>query len=107
VKAPYDFTSGGTVDLQEQADAYDALLSVMTQQSWFDGAFFWNWVSNPAAGGALDTDFTPQNKPAQAVLATYYVPEPAAITWFIMIMAACARRRGKRVHCHAEVRRSI
>ena len=94
VKAPWEFTSGGTVDLQEQADAYDALLSVMTQQSWFDGAFFWNWVSNPLAGGALDTDFTPQNKPAQTVLASYYVPEPSALVW--LTAAACLLRRRQR-----------
>ena len=35
-----------TIDLQEQADAYHALLSVMTTKSWWDGAFWWSWETN-------------------------------------------------------------
>jgi hypothetical protein len=28
----------------------------------------WRWLSDPAAGGMADTDFTVQGKPAEAVL---------------------------------------
>jgi hypothetical protein len=56
------------------------LLSVMTTKPWWDGAFWWSWDPNPNSGGSSDTGFTPQNKPAQAVLQQYYggpgVPPP-------------------------------
>jgi hypothetical protein len=60
------------VDLQEQADAYNALLSVMSARPWWDGAFWWSWETNPYAGGATDGNFTPQFKPASNVLAANY-----------------------------------
>ncbi|HVT29351.1 MAG TPA: dockerin type I domain-containing protein [Lacipirellulaceae bacterium] len=71
-KAPWGVSGSPTLDLQEQADAYHALLSVMTTKAWWDGAFWWNWETNPFAGGSNDTGFTPQNKPAQSVLQQYY-----------------------------------
>ena len=60
------------VDLQEQADSYQALLSVMNGRPWWDGAFWWSWDTNPYAGGPNDANFTPQNKPANNVLASFY-----------------------------------
>ncbi len=52
----------------------------MTTKPWWDGAFWWSWDPNPNSGGSSDTGFTPQNKPAQAVLQQYYggpgVPPP-------------------------------
>jgi hypothetical protein len=75
-RRPYRFGAAGAVDLRTQADAYEALLSVMTHQPWFGGAFFWNWLPDPAAGGPLDVDYTPQNKPAEAVLAWRYGAAP-------------------------------
>ncbi len=71
--APWDYSTSGTVDLQEQADAYSALLGVMTDRSWFDGAFWWNWETNPNAGGASDDGYTPQHKPAQDIVAACYL----------------------------------
>jgi hypothetical protein len=60
------------VDLQEQSDCYNALLSVMTAKPWWDGAFWWSWDTNPYAGGPTNANFTPQFKPASNVLASYY-----------------------------------
>jgi hypothetical protein len=71
-QAPYGVGGTPTVDLQEQADSYHALLSVMTTKPWWDGAFWWSWETNPYAGGTNDSGFTPQNKPAQAILQQYY-----------------------------------
>ncbi len=71
-QAPYGVSGTPTLDLQEQADSYHALLSVMTTKPWWDGAFWWSWETNPYAGGAGDTGFTPQSKPAQAILQQYY-----------------------------------
>lgn len=57
-------------DELEQANGYEALLSVMSQRDWWDGAFWWNWETNPNTGST--TSFTPQSKLAQDVLAEYY-----------------------------------
>ena len=67
------------LDPAEQADCYDALLSVCEQRSWWLGAFWWNWETDPDAGGLADPDFTPHNKPAELVLRAYYGP-PLRIT---------------------------
>jgi T5SS/PEP-CTERM-associated repeat protein len=61
---------GAPADEKEQADGYEALLSVMTQREWWDGGFWWNWESNPNT--SFQTSFTPQWKLAQDVLANYY-----------------------------------
>ncbi len=71
-QAPYGVGGTPTLDLQEQADSYHALFSVMPTKSWWDGAFWWSWETNPNAGGTSDTGFTPQGKPAQTVLQQYY-----------------------------------
>lgn len=71
-QTPWGVSGTPIVDLQEQADSYHALLSVMTTKSWWDGAFWWSWETNPYAGGTNDTGFTPQNKPAQSILQQYY-----------------------------------
>jgi len=61
-----------TVDLQEQADCYQAALEVFKDKSWFNGWFWWDWETNPNAGGLADTNYTPQNKPCQNILYQYY-----------------------------------
>jgi hypothetical protein len=73
---PWDFTHQGTVDLTLQANCYDALLAEMTTRSWFRGVMWWNWETNPDAGGPLDNSFTPQGKPVEEVLRRYYDPVP-------------------------------
>jgi hypothetical protein len=71
-QSPPGVTSSTPVDLQEQADSYQALLTVMNGRPWWDGAFWWSWDTNPYAGGPNDNNFTPQNKPANQVLAADY-----------------------------------
>ena len=62
------------IDLQEQADCYQACLEVFKDKTWFMGWFWWEWRTDPNAGGPNDTDYTPQNKPAQSILYQYYSP---------------------------------
>lgn len=75
-KDPGVWADGGTVDYQEQQDAYTALFKVMTTYGgqWLDGAFLWSYhpFENPEAHGVQPTDFTTQNKPANAVIAYNY-----------------------------------
>jgi len=60
------------IDLQEQADCYEALLSQCKDQPWWLGAFWWNWEADPHAGGVADPYHPMQNKPAEQVLRRYY-----------------------------------
>jgi T5SS/PEP-CTERM-associated repeat protein len=79
---PYASASGQASDEAEQAMAYEALLSVMEQREWWDGAFWWNWETSPMPTSS--TSFTPQFKLAQDVLAAHYggpgLPLPST-TW--------------------------
>jgi glycosyl hydrolase family 113 len=65
--APYDFTLAGAVDPTEQEDCYEAMYEVWSQQnSLMKGNMWWSWsVPMPAAN---DTDYTPWNKLAEAIL---------------------------------------
>ncbi len=57
------------VSTRAQADAYEAFFNAVWPKPWFAGAYFWKWYGrHERAGGAGDPDFTPQNKPAEAVL---------------------------------------
>lgn len=71
--APWEWQSEPAIDLQEQADAYQAALEALWGQPWLAGIYWWNWDTNPNKGGETDTDFTPHNKPAEEVLKTYYL----------------------------------
>ena len=68
--APYSFNSGAPIDETEQADAYRALLSVMTTKPWFAGTYWWAWdaVVDPDVVG-----YKPEGKLAIDSLASYYV----------------------------------
>jgi hypothetical protein len=68
------------IDLQEQADCYQAALEVFKNKTWFMGWFWWNWETDPNAGGPNDNWYPPQNKPAQDVLRQYYYEPDIAVT---------------------------
>jgi len=56
-----------------QANCYEAALRVFANKPWFAGIFWWGW-SPENAGGAGNTGYTPQNKPAQSVLTEDWLP---------------------------------
>ena len=62
----------GILDLQEQADAYQAVFESVYDQPWFSGVFWWVWYTDPFAGGSCDPSHTPREKPAEDVLRTWY-----------------------------------
>jgi len=78
---PWEWGNALPVDLQEQVDCYEALLSTLWDEDWWGGAFWWNWETDPEAGSPPDDRFTPQNKSAEDVVASYYAPEPATLVW--------------------------
>lgn len=77
---PWDWQRGGSHDPWEQANAYEALLSYWNDYGYIHGVYWWQWSTDPNTGGEGNTDYTPQHKPAQAVLEKWYgnapVPQP-------------------------------
>ena len=65
--------SNGEVDLQSQADCYEAFFQTFWHEDWFEGVYFWKWFpKHDRVGGEGNRDFTPQNKPAEKVLANWF-----------------------------------
>ncbi len=61
------------VNLDAQTNAKKAIFEVFWKEDWFAGGFVWKWfIDHARAGGEADSRFTPQNKPAQQVLKSYY-----------------------------------
>jgi len=58
---------------QEQARAYEATFRVFWPRPWFAGMYWWKWFpgDHPEQDGH-DNRFSPQGKPARAVLAKWY-----------------------------------
>ncbi len=69
---PWGHSPLGELDLQLQADCYEALLSTFWDKPWFYGVYWWYWGVNPRMGGKFHRGFTPQNKPAQDIIAQWY-----------------------------------
>lgn len=58
---------------QAQANAKKAIFQEFWPEEWFAGGYVWKWfIHHENAGGLTDNRFTPQNKPAQQIIETYY-----------------------------------
>jgi len=74
-------------DMQEQFDCYLAAFQTLWNKPWFYGFYWWIWESNPNAGGLNDTDYTPQNKPVEYLIKSWYsserprIEETSAFPW--------------------------
>lgn len=72
-RAPWNYyhsqeaTSAGHA---EQAANYEAFIRAWSGRPQVAGLIFWEWT--PAPGGPDDFDYTPKNKPAQAVLREFF-----------------------------------
>jgi hypothetical protein len=74
---PWDWQVQGTADLEEQATAYQAVRETFDGLSWFAGLFWWSWGTDPYEGGPCDDGYSPHDKPAEAVVRTWYgAPTP-------------------------------
>ncbi len=69
------WTREAPIDLQEQADCYQAALEVLWGKPWLAGIFWWQWFANTSIwpGGPNDDSYTPYGKPAEAVLKRFYL----------------------------------
>ncbi|MBI2850689.1 MAG: hypothetical protein HYX80_06575 [Chloroflexi bacterium] len=72
-KWPLNWTSTAPVDLQEQADCYQAALEVLWGKPWLAGIFWWEWRAQAGLGGPKDTSAIPYGKPAEEVLKKFYL----------------------------------
>jgi hypothetical protein len=70
-RASWEWQLNGRIDLQEQADCYQALFESFFHQPWFAGIYIWSWATWPE-GGPHDQGYTPRGKPAEAVLRWWY-----------------------------------
>lgn len=61
------------VNLVAQNNASKALFEAIWHEEWFAGGFLWKWfVNHDRSGGMENARFTPQNKPAEDIIRTYY-----------------------------------
>ena len=61
------------VNLQGQANAYEAFFQALWSKEWFAGGFLWKWhAQHEEYGGPSCKRFTPQNKPAEATIKKWY-----------------------------------
>lgn len=61
------------VNLEGQVNAKKAIFESFWDEDWFAGGFVWKWfINHERSGGPNDNRFTPQNKPAQEVIRTFY-----------------------------------
>lgn len=61
-----------TINNQAQANAYEALYKTLNNKPWFAGGFVWKWYADEFYRNATRADYTPQNKTAQTVIASWY-----------------------------------
>ncbi|MFI1745275.1 glycoside hydrolase family 113 [Thalassobellus sediminis] len=61
------------VNLEAQKNTTQALFETFWGENWFAGGFLWKWHHNyEKAGGKNNARFTPQNKPAEALIKEMY-----------------------------------
>ncbi len=59
-------------NMENQVVAYNAFFETVWQQDWMAGGFFWKWHVVGEKGGAENTRYTPQGKPALDVIREWY-----------------------------------
>lgn len=69
-KQPWRFDRDmNVVNLEGQVNATQAFFEMFWNEDWIMGGFIWKWFPNhETAGGIDDSQFSPQNKPVEAVI---------------------------------------
>jgi hypothetical protein len=75
-REPWQWQSCPAVDLQEQANGYQATFEALWTQPWLAGIFWWDWEADITVGGPHDRGYTPWGKPAEAIVKRYYTQAP-------------------------------
>ena len=62
-----------SINCEAQNNTTQALFNVFWKEDWFAGGFIWKWFHNHEdSGGMKDNQFTPQNKPVEAIIKANY-----------------------------------
>ncbi|MFK7783030.1 glycoside hydrolase family 113 [Psychroserpens sp.] len=62
-----------SLNFEAQTNATQALFEEFWNEAWFAGGFIWKWfVDYENEGGNKDNQFTPQNKPVETVIQSFY-----------------------------------
>lgn len=69
---------GVPANYEAQSAAYEALFRVWWDRPWFAGGFAWKWYAGSPAGEWIATDYSPQGKPAETVIASWYGGDASA-----------------------------
>ena len=64
--------SSEAINMQAQADAYQALYGAFWDETWFAGGFLWKWHLRKDYGGPANGAFTPQGKTAEEVIKNHF-----------------------------------
>lgn len=62
------------VSMETQANCYTAFFNKVWPQQWLAGVYFWKWYPHPPKHPTAG-DFTPQGKPAEAVLKEWFAKQ--------------------------------
>lgn len=72
-REPWDAYSASGTNMKAQSSAYESLFKECWSQPWMAGGFCWKWFdANTEPDVSHETDYTPQGKPAEAVLRAWY-----------------------------------
>lgn len=73
-KAPWRYDRSMTsINMSAQVNATTALFEALWKEDWFAGGYLWKWFTDyDKSGGLKNNQFTPQNKPVEAVIKKYY-----------------------------------
>lgn len=71
---PWEWLTEGVPSPHEQAVLYRAAVPELWTQRWLVGFYWWQWRTEPPR--VRDPGFTPQGKPAEAVLRESYARQP-------------------------------
>ena len=103
---PNIWDSGGSYDMNEEANAYQAAFQAFSGRSWFAGMYWWSWPATLPASG-WNGDYTPTDKPAESVLRSWNSRlRTADQTETRKPVAKRKAKRHHRKHHHHRARRS-
>jgi hypothetical protein len=77
---PHESSRSKPVDLEAQARSYRAVLEGLYGTEGLAGIYWWKWPTYLEYGGPHDNDFTPNNKPAEKILAEWFRREWPVVT---------------------------
>ena len=74
-KVPNSWMLRGEINLQEQADWYQAMFTACDKRDWVGGYGLWDWAAKQYALSAAESDarYDIYGKPAEKVVHTYYI----------------------------------